>query len=167
MIFSFVKRLLVFILIVFIQAFVFNQINIMGYATPMVYIFFLLTFRKGSSRIALLLWGFLLGLVMDMFTNTPGIGASSCTLLAMNQQHLLNLFVPRDCPDDLEPSIKQQGMARFYSYILMSTFLYYIFFYLLLAFSLAHVQDLLINVTGGTLLSFILMIALNSLHVRS
>lgn len=167
MVVSFVKRILAFFLIVLAQAFILNKITILGYATPMVFIFVLLLFRKGSSRALLLISGFLLGLVLDLFTNTPGVGAASCTLLAMLQPSLLNLFTPRECPEDLEPSIKQQGLAKFSTYVFLSTFLFYICYYLLLAFSLAHWQDIFINVAGGTLFSFILMMGINALYIRS
>ena len=167
MIISFLKRLFWFVLLVLIQGFILNRMNIMGYATPMPFIFFLLMFRKGSSRAGLLLWGFALGLIMDLFTNTPGIGAGCCTLLGMVQPSLLNIFVPRDSAEDLQPSIKQQGLVKFCSYLLLAAFLYYVCYYLLLAFSFAHLGDLAIHVIGGTLFTFVLMIGLNALYVRS
>lgn len=167
MIVSFLRRLFFFALLLLVQAFILNQVNILGYATPMLFVFFLLMFNRGSSRLSLLFWGFLMGFLMDLFTNTPGVGAASCTLLGMIQPVLLNLFVPRESPEDLEPSIKQQGWAKFSGYLLLSTFLFYISYYLLLAFSLSHLEDLVINVIGGTLFTFVLMLGLNSLYIRS
>lgn len=167
MVISIVKRFLAFVLIMLAQVFVLNKITVMGYATPMVFIFSLLLFRKGTPRGVLLVSGFLLGLVFDIFTNTPGVGSASCTLLAMVQPVLLNLFVPRDCPENLEPSIKQQGLAKFSVYLLLATFLFYVCYYLLLAFSLIHWQDLFINIIGGTLFSYILMMGLNAIYIRS
>ncbi|MBQ9287978.1 MAG: rod shape-determining protein MreD [Bacteroidaceae bacterium] len=167
MIFSFVKRLFAFLLLILVQGFFLNQVNVMGYATPMVFIFFLLVFQRGSSRFSLLLWGFFLGLAMDLFTNTPGVGAASCTLLGMIQPLLLEMFLPRDCAEDLSPSIKEQGLAKFCGYLLLSTFIFYVVYYLLLAFSLAHLESLAINIIGGTLFSFVLMLGLNSLYHRS
>ena len=167
MIFSFIKRLFAFLLLILVQGFFLNQVNFMGYATPMISIFFLLVFQRGSSRFSLLLWGFFLGLAMDLFTNTPGVGAASCTLLGMIQPLLLEMFLPRDCAEDLSPSIKELGLAKFCGYLLLSTFIFYGAYYLLLAFSLAHLESLAINIVGGTLFSFVLMLGLNSLYHRS
>jgi len=167
MIFSFIKRLFAFLLLILVQGFFLNQINIMGYATPMIFIFFLLVFQRGSSRFSLLLWGFFLGLAMDLFTNTPGVGAASCTLLGMVQPLILEMFLPRDSAEDLSPSIKEQGLGKFCGYLLLSTFVFYVAYYLLLAFSLAHLESLAINIVGGTLFSFVLMLGLNSLYRRS
>ena len=163
---DFLLRIVGFILLALIQGLFLNQVNIMGYATPIVFIFFLLTFRRNTPRVVLLLWGFAMGLVMDVFTNTPGVGATSCTLLGMLQPWLLEKFVPRDSADDLNPTIKQLGMVRFCGYLLLATFIFYAVYYLLLVFSLAHREDALINILGGTALSFILMLGINALFRR-
>jgi hypothetical protein len=77
------------------------------------------------------------------------------------------MFLPRDCAEDLSPSIKEQGLDKFCGYLLLSTFIFYVVYYLLLAFSLAHLESLAINIIGGTLFSFVLMLGLNSLYHRS
>ena len=51
MIFSFIKRLFAFLLLILVQGFFLNQVNVMGYATPMISIFFLLVFRSEERRV--------------------------------------------------------------------------------------------------------------------
>ena len=68
-----VKTLSFFIVLLLVQVLVFNHIHLFGYATPLLYVYFVLSARRGFPKWALLLWAFLLGLSVDVFSNTPGL----------------------------------------------------------------------------------------------
>ena len=89
----FIKRCLWLLIAVLAQSLILNKINLFGYATPYVYIFFILTLNAGLSRNSLLLWGFFIGFFIDIFSNTPGINAASSTFIAFIQPPLVRLFV--------------------------------------------------------------------------
>lgn len=165
MIISFLYRFLAAALLMLVQCLILNHISILGYATPMPYILFLLAFPKGSGRKSILLCGFLLGLVADMFTNTPGVSAASCTLIAMIQPFFLQVMSPRDSAEDMQPTYHTMGFFGFLRYATVLTFIFQLTYYSLLAFSLAHLQDMLINIAGGTLFTLILLLAMaTALH---
>lgn len=88
-----------------------------------------------------------------MFTDTSGIGAASCTLLAMIQSPLLRLFIPRDAPENFEPTLANMGLSRFFSYTLIAMFVFHSAFYSLDAFSLSDWQLTFIAIFGGSILS--------------
>ena len=85
-----------FVGLVLFQVLVLNHVHIVGYATPFLYIFLILKFESSVSRNALMLWAFFLGLVIDVFSDTPGMNAAATVLLAFLRPLLLRLFVPRE-----------------------------------------------------------------------
>ncbi|MCQ2239335.1 MAG: rod shape-determining protein MreD [Bacteroidaceae bacterium] len=166
MIASFLYKLLQAALLLLAQGLILNHVNILGYATPMPFIYFILTFQRGTGRKTLLLSGFLMGLASDMFANTPGISASACTLLAMLQPSLLDILAPRDSAEDLLPSFSTMGVGPYFRYLFVSTLLFLIVYYLLAIFSLAHPIDILINIAGGTLFTLLIMLGIASFQKK-
>ena len=81
----FVKRLLQMLGLVALQVLVCNHIHLLGYATPMPYVLFLAYLPLNANRVGNLLWAFVMGLLIDVFSNTPGEAAASLTLAAMAQ----------------------------------------------------------------------------------
>lgn len=160
MIASFLYKLLQAVLLLLTQGLILNHVNILGYATPMPFIYFILTFPRGTGRKTLLLSGFLLGLASDVFSNTPGVSAAACTLLAMMQPVLIDFLAPRDSAEDLQPSFPAMGVGPFVRYMFISTFLFVVVYYLLVIFSLAHPVDVLINIGGSTLFTLLIMLGI-------
>ena len=89
MILVFLKRLMTMLWLVALQVLVCNHIHLLGVATPMPYVLFLVWLPLDANRIGNLVWAFLLGLVIDIFSNTPGEAAASMTLAALVQWPLL------------------------------------------------------------------------------
>lgn len=71
-----------FILLVFLQVILFNNINFLGYVNPYVYIIFIALFPVKNNRIIIIFLSFLLGLCIDMFSDTGGIHAAACVFIA-------------------------------------------------------------------------------------
>ncbi|TGV02480.1 rod shape-determining protein MreD [Flavivirga rizhaonensis] len=71
-----------FIVLVLIQVLVFNNINFWGYINPYPYILFIAFFPVKSNRVMIILSGFLLGLIIDMFMDSGGIHAAACVFIA-------------------------------------------------------------------------------------
>ena len=71
-----------FIFLLAAQIVIFNNIDLFGYINPYPYLLFILLYPVNSNRAGLLIASFLLGLSVDMFTNSGGIHAASCLILA-------------------------------------------------------------------------------------
>ena len=95
-----------FISLLLLQALVFNHVHILGFATPMPYVYFLLIMPSNTLRWLYVLLGFVLGLCVDIFTNTPGMAAGALCLLGLINPLLLKVFSPSDNNDSFEPSHK-------------------------------------------------------------
>ncbi len=77
MIITYIHRIGWFIGLVLLQVLILNSVHIAGYATPFLYIYFILKFSSGTSRNELMLWAFFFGLTIDIFSDTSGMNAAS------------------------------------------------------------------------------------------
>jgi len=140
-----------------VQLLVLNHVHLFGYATPIVLTYLTMNFERGCSRVALLLWGFVCGLIYDMFSNTMGLGMASGTLLAMLQPSLLKLFTPRDAADDMRPSFRTLGTHSYLLYAAFTILIYHAVFYALDAFTLRNWTTTLVAIGCGTAVAFLLV----------
>ncbi len=71
-----------FVVFLFLQLLIFNNINFLGYLNPYPYILFVLLYPVNSNKSILLLGSFTLGLFLDIFSNSGGIHTLSSLILA-------------------------------------------------------------------------------------
>ncbi|MDE5788430.1 MAG: rod shape-determining protein MreD [Bacteroidaceae bacterium] len=164
MILVFLKRLLQMAGLVALQVLVCNHIHFLGYATPMLYVLFVVWLPLNASRVGNLLWAFVLGLLIDIFSNTPGEAAASLTLTAFVQWPLLQLMAPKESTEDMVPSYQTMGRWNHVRYILLLTLVHHAAFYLLESFSFFHAREVLVAFGASVWLSFLLMLVLETLR---
>ncbi|MCK5816328.1 MAG: rod shape-determining protein MreD [Flavobacteriaceae bacterium] len=87
---SFIKNIIGFFLLVMIQVLIFNNINLFGYANPMIYIVFVFYYPLRKEKGAFLLLSFLLGLSIDFFSDSGGINAAATLFIAFMRMPLLS-----------------------------------------------------------------------------
>lgn len=158
------RRFAVFILMVLVQGLVFGRIHLYGVATPLFYVYFVIILPRNYPRWAALLWCFVTGLCVDMFSNTPGVAAASMTAMAMAQPHLLELFVPRDSPEGLKSAASTLGMGKFATYAFFMVLAYCLLHFLLESFSFFDPLQWLLCVGSSTLLTYALIITIESIR---
>ena len=154
----YLSRLFRLLILLFFQVLVFNHIHLMGYITPLVMGYMVVCFRHNSSRISVLTWGFITGLLFDIFSNTAGMASASCTLIAMVQPLILKMFTPRDAADDFKPSFLTLGFWNYILYTFLVMLILHGAFYLLDAFTLADWILTLTSILGGSVLTTIIIV---------
>lgn len=157
---DFLKRLGLFALFFLIQVLVLGRIHLFHYATPLFYVYFIALFPRNHEKWAILLWGFLLGLCIDIFSNTPGLAATSLTVIAAIQPYYLELYVPRDSADNLKPSMLTLGPLKFTYYIVPMVLVYCLLFFSLEMFTFFNAFYWLMCVLGSTAITLVLIFAL-------
>lgn len=155
-----------FIGLVLLQVLILNNVHIDGYATPFLYIYFIMKMDSDTPRNALLLWAFFLGLVIDIYSDTPGMNAAATVLLAFLRPLLLRLFVPRDMTDLFVPAIRTMGMAPFLKYISACVLLHHGVLLCIEFFSTAHPLALLLRIVSGVLLTLCCILALEGIRTQ-
>lgn len=163
---GFVNRLVMFVVLALVQVLVLNYVWLFNVATPLLYVFFAITFPRNSAKGEVLVWCFMLGLVIDLFSNTPGLASGSMTLIGLLQPYLLELFVPRDSAENMEVSVATLGMGKFFTFSLILTLLYSLLFFALEAFNFFEWQMWLLRAVCSTALTMVLMLAIESVRSK-
>jgi hypothetical protein len=85
-----------------------------------------------------LLLSFVIGISVDLFSNTGGMHAAASVLLGFLRQPILKLISPRDGYELTQsPTIKQFGFSWFFSYAGILVFIHHTCLFYLEAFHLA------------------------------
>lgn len=163
----FIRRLLTLVLLAALQVLFLNRICLFGYVTPLFYIWMIARFDSSMSRSSILTWAFVLGLLIDMFSATPGLNAASATLLAMFQPGLVKLFVTLDRHDVFVPGSISMGGRQFAGYLLLLTLLHHTVYFILRSIPLGDWSVLVLKVVFSALLTFIFMLVAEHVSVAS
>jgi len=118
----FLKNIGRFVFLILFQVLILNNIQFGGYINPYFYIYFILLLPFETPRWLLLLSAFLLGISLDAFTNTFGLNASACVLMAFVRPFVISaISTGTEFMVGHSPSLKNQGMKWFayYSIILV------------------------------------------------
>ena len=159
-----IRNIVFFIILLLVQTLVLNHIRLFGCATPLLTVYILLPMQRNQARWITLAWGFALGLAVDTFSNTPGVGAATMTLVAFLQPYLLELFVPRDSADDLIPSFHTLGVSKFISYTIIMVLAYCLTFFSIEAFNLYNWLQWAESIAGSTVLTIILILVIENVR---
>lgn len=163
---EFFKRLLLFLVLLLAQVLVLNHIHLFDCATPLLYVYFVISFQRGFPRWAILLYSFLLGLCLDIFSDTPGVATTSMTLLGFLQPYILELFMQRDDDENFQPAIFTMGPVTFFYYSLLLTLIYCVVFFALETFSFFNWLQWLLSVVGSFVLSELLLFVVDGIRKK-
>ena len=153
------KRALWFVILVVIQTIVLGRIHLFNCATPLFYVYFITMFPRSFPKWSVLLSAFLMGLVIDTFTNTPGVASASLTLIAAIQPYYFQLFIPNESPENMEPGLYTMGSTRYHYYVIPLVFLYCLVFFSLELFNFFNLKEWVLNVCGSTLITLVMIYA--------
>lgn len=156
--------ILLTIAIVIAQAVVFNHVCLFNVAMPFVFIYVIMRLPIGLSVNWVLTIGFLLGLVIDIFSDTYGMNALASTIIAMSRRSILRLFLPpEDDSSPLEPSMLTLGTEVYAKYLFTMTLLYCALIFMIEAFTFFNPARMIIRILASTVLSWLLMLGIDSL----
>lgn len=85
-----------FTILIMAQIFIFDNINILGYVNPFIYIMFVIMLPMQINHSLLILLGFLSGMLMDALTGGGGICMITATALAFLRPIILTITAGRD-----------------------------------------------------------------------
>lgn len=159
-----IKRILLLTILVLAQVLVLNNIHLLGCATPLLYVYLELRINRFCPQWANLLWGFVIGLCVDIFSNTPGLAAASMTLMSLLQPYVLNIFVAHDNQDDLKPSFRTLGPVKYISYTSILVFIFCITFFTLETFNFFNWLQWIYNIVGSTIITVLLVLVVENVR---
>lgn len=107
---------------------------------------------------------FLMGFIIDVFSDTPGVNALSCTVLAMLRRPVFKLYTGGDeAFDEVLPCISSLGPAMYAKYMISCTLLYCLLCFSLIYFTFIAFGGLLLKVLASTVLSAALLMGIDGM----
>ncbi len=148
-----------FVLLLAIQIVIFNNMNLLGYATPYPYILFIMLYPVNGNKAGLLFSSFLLGIVMDLFSNSGGIHATACLLLAYYRPYIFK-FAFGLSYEYQTIKINETLTPERFSFILVAVVLHHLSLFILEAFHFNFIFDILLRTLASTVFTIIVCIIL-------
>ncbi|MDE6301938.1 MAG: hypothetical protein K2M19_09515 [Muribaculaceae bacterium] len=109
--------LLQFVVLVPLQAVFFNNLVLFNVAMPIVFIYVIISMPITMGPNKAMTIGFLLGMAVDIMSDTPGLNALCCTILAFIRNFVFHLYMPTDADlAEQSPSIRNMGVAAYLKY---------------------------------------------------
>jgi len=143
--------------LVLTQILIFNNINLFGYTNPYIYIIFIIYYPLQKEKGIFLLLSFLLGLCIDIFSDSGGINAAATLFIAYIRLPLLSSILRK--PDfDLQLfNIRSISFGKAFSFIAILTFIHHFILFSLDYFSLQNFGSIVIKSTTTSIFSIILI----------
>jgi hypothetical protein len=155
-----IPSVLRFFLFAALQVVVFNNLQLNTYINVFIYTAFILLLPFETQGGLLLLVSFLMGLLMDLFANTGGLHAASCTFMAFCRPGVLRFISPRDGYDSASsPTISSMGINWFVTYSLLLVFLHNLACFFLEVFRMTEFFFTMTKVILTTFVTVLLLIA--------
>ena len=155
----FLKYLFMFVTIVLCQVLLCNHIQLYGYITPYIYILFILLLPFNTSKYFVLLLGFILGLSIDIFSNTPGIHASATTFMAFIRPSVIRILFNRESTEKQDlPPVSSIGLSLFTEYTIILVLAHHLFLFYIEAFNFTNFFFTLSRCLFSTVFSITLII---------
>lgn len=155
-----------FIILVLVQVFVLDNIQFLGYISPMIYILFILSLPVRFHRGLSLVLAFALGLTIDMFNNTMGLHAFASVFLAFFRNPVIRIFVSLDEGENPTPSFKTFGVSSYIKYLVTLVLAHHTVLFLMESFSFLNLSLLIPKILISSLVTFLLIIGVQSLKSK-
>ena len=161
-----VDRITMFVVLLLAQVLILNHIHLFQVATPLLYVYFVVTFRMDTPKWVILTSSFGLGLLVDIFASTPGMAAGCMTLIAMLQPYLLRALSPRDAGENMPSSAAALGFGKYAFLCTVLVLLYCLLFFALEAFSFFDWQMWCLRALSSALLTLVMILAIESVRSK-
>lgn len=149
-------------LLILVQVLVFNNLNFFGYINPMVYILFLYWYPVKEKRSLFILLSFLLGLMIDWFSDTMAIHAAATVTIAYLRPMLMRFCFGVNY-EFQNFKLTNSTKAQQITFLALLIIVHHLIFFTLEIFSLENTLLILKKVVTISLATLILCLLLSSL----
>lgn len=162
------KNSVLFLFLILLQVIVINHIDVSIYMSPLIIVLFVLALPFKTPLWVLLIASFLLGLMVDMFMNTPGILSFSLVFVAYLRPFILNLLQPRDGYfSGSRPNVKDLGWIWYFQFSIIITFVFHLVYFIILGMSHDHLLVMIWKSIISTLFALAIIYLFQLLTTRN
>lgn len=166
---SLLKNIIRFCVFILAQVFILDQIPpLHRLVTPYIYFLFILWLPFKMGRRLQMTIAFCLGFALDCFTNTYGLHAASCVLIAYLRPFLINMLISQEGAESNynEPSIQSMGVTPYFTYAAILTFIHHACLFFLQALQSGGYFYFLLKTFTSTAISLLLILLVELIFVR-
>ena len=161
-----IKNIFRFIVLIFFQISILNNVYLGGYANPFIYILFILMLPTNMNKIAMLLVSFAAGLSVDIFSCSLGFHSFAATLVAFARITFADRILTKDKSEEIDtPSVKTIAFSTYIIFVMILTFIYCFAYYSIEAFCIFDIFNVFIRSILSTCISSAFMIACEFLFI--
>ncbi len=160
----FIKYALAFLVMIPAQAIIFNHAVLFNVAVPLVFLSLIIYLPVTLGTNLSVTIGFVTGLMLDIFCDTPGVNALCCTVLSFARKPIFHLYVSTD--DDLagrSPSAHTMGAAAYMKFMLTMVLAYCAMVFTIESFQLFSPGLLVLRIAASTAYTFVMLYGLDIL----
>lgn len=153
-----IKYTLMFIGLILTQVLILNQVQFSGFVNPYIYVLFVLLLPASSPRYMVLLLAFLLGITVDVFSNSLGIHSFATVFVAYLRPIVIRVISNREEDRNDYPGLAQNKIRWFLSYITIMVVIHHLILFYVEVFTFANFFETLVRVLISSVFSIILIV---------
>lgn len=142
-----------------IQVLILNRIDITPYTNAYIYVLFILMLPVNINRVVLLILAMIIGVIVDLFSNTPGMHSTACLVIAFIRPGFLNILVPRENFDStIKLSWNGMGSAKFMVYAALMITVHHLILLSVESYLTLNIFSLLLRVITCSISTLLLVV---------
>jgi hypothetical protein len=153
-----IKYVLMFAVLVLIQVLILNQVQFSGFVNPYIYILFVMLLPLSTPRYAVMLSGFLIGITIDIFSNSLGLHAAATVFAAYLRPYVLRAISGREDEMNDFPGLKQNKFSWFLYYTAVMVFMHHFVLFFLEIYTFSHFLTTLYRIVLSSLFSIFIIV---------
>lgn len=162
-----IQNIIRFILLVTIQVFLLNNIELNRFLSPYVYVMFVLFLPLNTPGWSLIFTSFIMGFSIDIFMKTPGMNAAATVFMAFSRPGVIKLLSRgMDIGNDMKAGIPDFGKRWFFTYTLILVFIHHFILFYIEVFSFLNFFNTFYYAIINTLLTSTIIIIVHYLSIR-
>ena len=145
-----------FFLLLFLQSFLLNNINLFGFINPNLYLLFLIVYRLDGNPTLLIIVGFVMGLLLDLLTQGSGGHTIATLTIAFLRLSIIKFSfgVNYDVPMGM---IKGSLLSQRLMYLILMVVIHHLVLYSVIYFSFNNTITILKNTLFTSFFTFIMV----------
>jgi rod shape-determining protein MreD len=165
MIKSVIKIIINFTVFVLLQVWVLNNVHLFRVVAPLLYVYVIVKLPIQMTRTQNILIAFLLGLIIDVFSNTLGLHAAACSLIGLLRNPLVESHVEKDMIEGTTPSYNTFGTGAFMRYVFTLVLVHHVALFLIESITLFDPLFLLLRICASVLLTTLCIFVLEAFNI--
>ena len=145
-----------FFLLLFLQSFLLNNINLFGFINPNLYLLFLIVYRLDGNPTLLIIVGFIMGLLLDLLTQGSGGHTIATLTIAFLRLSIIKFSfgVNYDVPMGM---IRGSLLSQRLMYLILMVVIHHLVLYSVVYFSFNNTITILKNTLFTSFFTFIMV----------